>query len=251
MSKSWCICFFSTLLAARAVAADGRAVSLRFCAPCHGEPGNGRGPVATELDPRPRDFTSGIYKFRSTASGTLPLVSDLRRTIDEGLGGTAMPGWRAVLAPAERDALVGYLRSLSPRFASDPSGEVVSVPPAPPRDAGTISRGRHAYERMRCGDCHGSGGRGDGPAAPTLRDDRGLRVRMPDLTRTTTLRRALTDRDIVVTFLTGLDGTPMPSYRDAVSPGEVWDLARYVRSLGRSPRFLERLLQREPLTWTK
>lgn len=253
--RSWCICF-SSLLAAQATAReagdrDARANYLRFCAPCHGERGDGGGPLAAQFDPRPRDFTSGIYKFRTTASGTLPLASDLRRTIDEGLRGTAMPGWRAVLAPAERDALVNYLQSLSPRFASDSPGEVVSVPAAPRRDEKTLSRGRHSYERMRCGECHGPDGRGDGPSAKTLRDDRGARIRMPDLTRITGQKRVSSERDVVVTFLTGLDGTPMPSYREAVSPSEVWDLARYVRSWGRAPRLWERILLQEPLTWNQ
>lgn len=250
ISRSWFICFCS-LLAIRSAFADGRTAYLSFCAPCHGERGDGRGQVAREFDPRPRDFTMGIYKFRSTASGTLPLASDLRRTVDEGLADTTMPGWRAVLGSVERATLTDYLQSLSPRFVTEPAGEIVPIPPAPPNDAGTISRGQNSYERMRCGDCHGTDGRGNGPSAATLRDDRGVRVRMPDLTRRATLKRVSTDRDIVVTFLTGLDGTPMPSYRDVISPSEAWDLSRYVRNLGRSPRFLERILLMDPLAWKR
>lgn len=257
-SRFWSTCFCSALLAALAApargadgGAGGRAAYQRFCAPCHGDRGDGRGPAARGMDPAPRDFTKGIYKFRSTASGALPLSSDLRRTIDDGLRGTAMPGWRAVLPVEDRAALVAFLRGFSSRFATDPPGEVVPVPPPPPADAGAVSRGRRVYERMRCGECHGPEGRGDGPSTPTLRDDRGRPVLMPDMTRTRTMKRVSSERDVIVTYLTGLDGTPMPSYRDVIWPAQMWDLARYTRAIARPVRWWERLLLQPPVTWAR
>src|SRR2546428_353773 len=58
----------------------GKAVYERKCLLCHGEKGDGKGPAAELLDPKPRDFTSGIYKIRTTA-GQAPQRPDLHRGI--------------------------------------------------------------------------------------------------------------------------------------------------------------------------
>ena len=71
----------------------GKQVYTRKCAQCHGDDGQGTGPAANEVFPRPRDFTRGIYKIRSTPSGTVPTDDDLFRSITNGLPGTSMPGW--------------------------------------------------------------------------------------------------------------------------------------------------------------
>jgi cytochrome c553 len=71
----------------------GREVYMKHCVGCHGETGAGDGPAVARLLTRPRDFTSGIYKFRSTDSGSLPLESDLYRTITRGLSGVSMPSF--------------------------------------------------------------------------------------------------------------------------------------------------------------
>jgi len=68
----------------------GERVYRENCTACHGEKGDGKGPQADRLKTKPRDFTGGIYKFRSTPSGSLPLDSDLARTITRGVRGTAM-----------------------------------------------------------------------------------------------------------------------------------------------------------------
>src|SRR5206468_10159418 len=73
----------------------GRVVYVKWCAGCHGDGGAGDGPAAAYMLPRPRNFTGGLYKIRTTASGQLPTDADLLRAIDEGLPGSAMPGSRA------------------------------------------------------------------------------------------------------------------------------------------------------------
>src|SRR5437867_7647356 len=83
----------------------GKSVYVKWCAGCHGDAGAGDGVAAAYMLPRPRNFTSGLYKIRTTASGQLPTDADLERAIDEGLPGSAMPGWKGRLSQAERRAV--------------------------------------------------------------------------------------------------------------------------------------------------
>src|SRR2546429_9275532 len=91
----------------------GKAVYERKCLLCHGEKGDGKGPAAELLDPKPRDFTSGIYKIRTTA-GKAPSDQDLYRVISDGMPGTSMPSW-AVLPEKDRWNVVAYVKA----FAAD------------------------------------------------------------------------------------------------------------------------------------
>src|SRR5262245_37399006 len=74
----------------------GKQLSEAKCALCHGASGKGDGPAAERLLPRPRDFTAGKFKIRSTASGQLPTDDDLVRVIRDGMPGTSMPAWGKV-----------------------------------------------------------------------------------------------------------------------------------------------------------
>lgn len=254
-SSSSRICISSVAAAALAAGvlfagdagAGAREDYSRFCAPCHGEAGDGKGPLADNLAVRPRDFTQAAYKFRSTRSGALPQDEDILRVIDDGLPGTPMPGWRGVLPVERRQALVGVLKAFSPRFAKKAPPPPLELPPEPPADAGAVARGREVYAKMKCADCHGTGGRGDGPSAPTLRDDQGRFIPAYDLTRTELLR-AQTPFEVVRVFITGLNGTPMPSYVDAITPEETWDLVRYLMTLRRPVGVTSRLTD-DPLIW--
>jgi mono/diheme cytochrome c family protein len=105
-------------MAAGAVASDeqGRPRGLyrEHCAHCHGVTGDGIGPSARYLDPYPRDFRRGVYKFKSTPKGRKPTDDDLKRVLVRGIPGTAMPSY-AALAEEELDALVHYVKYLSIR----------------------------------------------------------------------------------------------------------------------------------------
>src|SRR5258706_1105705 len=79
----------------------GKAVYDAHCVECHGSSGKGDGASAAYLTPRPRDFTTGKYKIRSTETGTAPSDDDLIGSVRRGLYGTAMPGWDRILADAE------------------------------------------------------------------------------------------------------------------------------------------------------
>ena len=95
---------------------QGQRVYDRWCSECHGSEGRGDGSAAAYMFPRPRDFTGAVYQIRSTASGSIPTDADIRRVIDEGMPGTAMPGWAEVLSESDRDALVEHLKTFSRFF---------------------------------------------------------------------------------------------------------------------------------------
>ncbi len=91
-----------------------RGLFRRHCVTCHGVSGDGAGPSAALLDPYPRDFRRGLFKYTSTKAGIKPLASDLKGTLSRGVAGTAMPSF-AQLAPNELDALIEYVKYLSIR----------------------------------------------------------------------------------------------------------------------------------------
>src|SRR5438045_9286583 len=95
----------------------GKVVYTKWCAGCHGDNGAGDGPAAKHMIPPPRDFTGAIYQIRSTPSGQLPTDADLMRSIDEELGGTAMPGWKTRLSDRQRRDVLAYIKTFSTFFA--------------------------------------------------------------------------------------------------------------------------------------
>jgi mono/diheme cytochrome c family protein len=219
----------------------GRDVYAKHCVECHGTSGKGDGAAAHLLTPRPRDFTSGKYKIRSTESGSVPTDDDLVRTVAQGLIGTAMPAWQKLLPAEDITAVVGYIKSLSPRFSSEkPAAIPAYVPPTAParRPAAVtdpLTRGVAAYEKLQCGKCHGTDGRGTGAAATSFEDDWRQPLRAADLTEPWTFHGGATTADIYMRFRAGMSGTPMPSFKDAATDAEMWDLADYVVSLARKP----------------
>jgi mono/diheme cytochrome c family protein len=96
-----------------------RGVFRKHCVSCHGLSGDGLGPAAMLLEPYPRDFRRGTFKFKSTPVGKKPTRQDLHRTLYEGIPGTAMPSFRALEESDEFsedvDDLVEFVRYLSIR----------------------------------------------------------------------------------------------------------------------------------------
>ncbi len=213
----------------------GRAIYEQHCARCHGTNGDGAGPDAKRLYPKPRNFTLGTFKFRSTASGTPPTDEDLFNVITHGLPGSGMPAWGG-LSDDERWQLVAYVKRFSTTFA-ERQPELVSLGGDMGFNAARYTEGRKLYEQLQCAACHGKWGRADGPSAPTLTDDWNQPIRAANLTQGWTYRGGDTARDIYLRFTTGIDGTPMPSYADATSDTERWQLAYYVQSLQETPHW--------------
>jgi mono/diheme cytochrome c family protein len=86
----------------------------KLCVTCHGLSGDGAGPAAATLDPYPRDFRNGTFKYTSTLAGARPATADLRRVLLGGVPGTAMPS-QIRLRPEQIEALVEYVKFLSLR----------------------------------------------------------------------------------------------------------------------------------------
>jgi mono/diheme cytochrome c family protein len=211
----------------------GKAVYDRYCAECHGAEGKGDGPGAAYIAPRPRDFSSGSYKIRSTETGSVPTDEDLVRSIRQGLYATAMPAWDGILSDGDIQDVVAYIKGMSPRFATPP--KVVAGADGIPSSPDSIGRGREVYDKLQCGKCHGTDGRGTGAVTTEFEDDWQQPLPAADLTEPWTFRGGATSRDVYLRLRTGMAGTPMPSFAEAASHGELWDLANYVVSLARKP----------------
>ena len=230
-----------TLVATQDTAA-GKQVYTKWCAGCHGDNGAGDGQGARHMIPPPRDFTGAIYQIRSTPSGQLPTDADLLRSIDEGLPGTAMPGWKTRLSDRQRRDVLAYIKTFSNFFADTtqrPQPIAFSSAPGGGSSAEALKVGRQFYDSIGCRKCHGDQGRGDGPSAPTLKDDAGHPIFAANLHENWRFNGGGTVEDIYHRLRTGLDGTPMPSFSDLLenkflTDEQLWRVAQYVRSL--SPR---------------
>ncbi|MGH7310994.1 MAG: c-type cytochrome, partial [Candidatus Rokuibacteriota bacterium] len=229
----------------------GRDIYVMACFQCHGTEGRGDGTVGATLSPRrapqPRDFTSAEFKLRSTPSGQLPITADLFRTVTEGVRGPLgamtiglrghriMPSFRH-MPEEQRLEVIEYVKSLNRGFWERRDIKTVTVPAPPPVTPERLARGKQLYADAECLACHGAGGRGDGPSAPTLKDNRELPIAATDLTRPERFKNGGRPEDIYRTLVTGLAGTPMPSYADSLEPEQAWDLVYYVLTLSNERR---------------
>ncbi|MGE5893189.1 MAG: cbb3-type cytochrome c oxidase subunit II [bacterium] len=211
----------------------GKAVYERRCIGCHGEKGDGKGPAPSTVVfeiAQPRDFTSGVFKFRTTPTGSLPLDSDIFRTISVGVRGTAMPPWFNLPEDDRRD-VIHFIKTFSSDFVNYPPEPPILIPQAPKPTAELIAHGKQVFKDMKCWECHGNEGKGDGPKSDTLKDDFGDRIPPANFTRGT-FKSGPRPEDIFRTFMTGLSGTPMPSFSDSfTSPDDGWALTFFVLSL--------------------
>lgn len=229
----------------------GRDIYVMACVTCHGQDGKGDGTVGSTLSPgrapQPRNFTSNLFKLRSTPSGQLPTTADLFRTVSEGIradggpltlglrGYRIMPGFHQM--PVEqRLELLEYVKSFNKGFWDRHEIKTIVIPTPPPMSPERVARGGQLYKDAECLACHGESGRGDGPSAPTLKDASELPIKATDLTLPNRFKNGMRPQDIYRTLVTGFSGTPMPSYADSLEPDQVWDLAYYVLSLSSDGR---------------
>src|ERR1700722_8897627 len=210
-------------------AKDAAMTYRRYCVGCHGELGDGNGENAVWLDPKPRDFQLGIFKCRSTPTGTLPTDQDLYDTIARGLDRSNMPQWNT-FTKDERADLVAWIKHYSPRWQNEKPGAPIEIPPEPEVTPDRVKAGQEVFGRVQCWKCHGVQGMANGPSASTLTDDLGRPILAYNFTEGSRPKCVNTDRDIYRIFMTGLDGTPMPSFADNIKPDEAWDLVFYLRT---------------------
>src|SRR5438128_10261375 len=207
----------------------GKAVYERKCLLCHGEKGDGKGPSAELLLPKPRDFTKGLYKIRSTATKT-PTDQDLFRIVTEGMPGTSMPAW-AVLPERDRHHLVAYLKTFAPEVFKE-APKKLELPKEMSSSEASIKRGKEMFEAIECHKCHGAEGRADGPSRPELKDEWGNPIAPANLTKRWTFRGGRSRTEIATRLANGVLGTPMPTFIDSVEkPEDIWHLTNYIASL--------------------
>jgi DMSO reductase family type II enzyme heme b subunit len=213
---------------AQALLNRGRNIFLHMCVYCHGRDGNGGGTATDYLYPWPRDFRKGIFKFRSTPTGTLPKDEDLYRTIIHGVPGTSMPAWGDALSPQDTWALVNLIKSFSDRFRNEAPGKSLEVNPLPASKS-LIAKGKQLFTKHKCVDCHGATGQGNGRLAESLMDAWKHAVFVHDITNPNYFKAGHAPKDIYRTISTGLDGTPMGSYAH-LSEEDRWAMVHFVRS---------------------
>lgn len=215
----------------------GKVLYERACALCHGGDGKGDGAagwfIGRYSSPHPRDFTTESFKFRSTASGEMPTDQDLFRTVTQGVP-AYMPSFGG-LSEDERWAVIAYIKSFNSRFREEtPTSLSIPDPPFPSSEV-SIENGRKLYVTYSCNSCHGDNGYGDGPESlkGSLKDSRGLSISAGNLSDRASMKNGAAPRDIYRSLMTGLDGTPMPSFADTLlgKENEVWDLVYYILSL--------------------
>lgn len=217
----------------------GKTAYNTRCLLCHGEKGDGNGPVGVMrraekngrvMEIYSRDFTVGVFKFRTTPTGCLPTNEDLMHTITDGVRRSFMPAHKEV-PEKEREAVLEYIKSFSERWEEeDPCDPIEIEMPEWVGSPASMERGREVYKEMKCGECHGEQGIGDGPKANELKDDWGKQI-LPFNFTTGALKRGSSPENVYITFTAGLDGTGMPSYEDSLKEEDRWHLVSYTLKL--------------------
>ncbi len=208
------------------------AIYMKRCSQCHGEDGDGLGSAAEFMYPLPRDFTLGLFKYKTTDSDSeFPTDEDLRSTIRDGLTGTAMPAWKEILTDAEIDALIekikvfGYWDDLEPdEIAPIDLGTRPEVTPE------LLALGREKFETI-CAACHGMQGRGNITSGKRLADDATNRIWPRNLTHPESWRVTRDAEDVFQRLSVGIPSSPMPEHTTALDTDTRWAIASYVMTL--------------------
>ncbi|MCA9259964.1 MAG: c-type cytochrome [Planctomycetales bacterium] len=247
----------------------GAEIYARRCVQCHGVNGNGAGPVAAFLVPRPRDYTQGIFKFTSTPTGARPRRADLLRTLRNGVTGTAMPSFDD-LADEDLQDVTDYLILLSQRgqlerrlveivdeeeelaedYVSEVVGEIVAdwqnanrqvvqpLTPMPEMTAETVAKGHAWFLKQACNKCHGKDGRGGSVGNVEVGQDAwGHKAAAADLT-SGMFHGGGRPVDIYRRIYSGINGTPMPAFEQIFreNPDAIWHLVHFIKDLGERRR---------------
>ncbi len=213
----------------------GRYLFQKNCTTCHGETGRGDGPWAADLKDKPRNFRVGVFKFRTTPFGKLPVEKDLRRTIRSGISGTAMPFFKD-FSDEDVSALIVYLQNLSRKWDdAELKAEPVELAPRPKwfsdseEKPGHVMKGKKLFA-VNCASCHGEKGKGDGPASVGLIDIWEHPIVPADLSGPHH-KSGDQPEDLFRTISTGLNGTPMIGFHEVLGPESIWDLVAFIESL--------------------
>jgi mono/diheme cytochrome c family protein len=208
-------------------ASHAQRLYVEKCAFCHGPDGRGNGASAPSMIPRPRDFTQGQFKYKTTPEEAPPSDEDLVKVVSEGLHASGMPYFRDILSEADIREVVGYLKGFSNVFAAQPAP--IDVPPRPPVTAESVARGQALYTETGCVACHGVDLRG----GQWMQDAKGYPVISRDLTAPWTFRGGADPGQVFLRLSTGMAPSPMPAYAQ-LPVDRRWDLVAFLESRGRT-----------------
>lgn len=216
----------------------GKQVYQTNCFVCHGKTGDGQGSASRLMPTKPRNFTAGKFKLRTTRWGTLPTDEDLFRTVTLGFPVYGMPSFKT-LSAKDRWGVVYYIKSMMVQSGVKP-GSPVELGAEPAMTSESVARGKALYERYGCVACHGREGRGDGPLPKYVpkhfQHEGGSAVMPRDFGKGRMhFKSGGSPRDVVRTLVTGFEGTRMVSYLPVLeNPKDLrpfWDLAHYLYQL--------------------
>jgi mono/diheme cytochrome c family protein len=250
--------------------ARGSTIYRVQCLHCHGLTGNGHGPTAPWVNPHPRDYRQGIFKFTSTSQPDKERKArreDLVRTIQQGVEGTSMPSFH--LLPRDQiDDLVSYVIHLSMRgqlefnlmkdmLSGDnrdaPIGErlndnlaaiakwwieaqdtLIKPEMGVPLPAGPerAASVRHGYQLFRDTSAAGCIGchTDYGRQAPFKYDAWGTIVKPTDFT-TGVYRGGRRPIDLYWRIHSGVNGANMAAFSNLLKTKDIWDLVNFLQVL--------------------
>ncbi len=249
---------------------QGYALYSQYCTQCHGVNGDGNGPVAKYLDPKPRDYTRGVFKFTSTPYGNKPRRSDLVHTIRRGVTGTSMPSFDR-FSDEQLEAVVDYVLVLTLRGELErelamiayedeevPDDEgiqeiiadtidpwersadqiVMPVTSMPRMTDESVLAGHRLFLKFACNKCHGKFGRGGSMGNVDVGTDVwGHKGAAADLS-SGMFRGGGRPIDIYRRIYSGINGTPMPAFKKMFQedPDAIWQLVHFIRATGERRR---------------
>jgi mono/diheme cytochrome c family protein len=241
----------------------GFALYTKYCVQCHGVNGDGNGAVAQYMNPRPRNYTRGIFKFTSTPIGSKPRRADLITTLKRGITGTSMPAFDR-FSKEELEAVVEYVLVLTLRgelerelaaFVSEeeelPGDEILKeiiadilepwetassqivmpVSDMPPMTEESVKLGRAIFMERACNKCHGPYGRGGSMGNVEVgTDDWGYKGAAADLS-SGMLRGGDRFIDVYRRIYSGINGSPMPAFKNVFKddPKQIWYLVHFIK----------------------
>ena len=254
----------------------GAQVFMRRCQPCHGVSGDGNGPVARYMHPRPRDYRQGIFKFTTTPYGSMPRREDILRTLKRGVTGTSMPSFQRV-SQEDREAVADYVialakrgqleiqlvalaeeeEELDPEFVQEAAADIATqwqvaqkqqvmpVSKMPDMTPETIAEGHAMFLKMACSRCHGKNGRGGSIGNVEVgKDAWGHKAAAADLT-SGMFHGGGRPIDIYRRIYSGINGTPMPAFGKTFqdTPDTIWHLVHFIKDTGERRRRGKALLK--------
>ena len=201
-----------------ATPAAGEAIYKSLCLRCHGEKGDGHGPIAEHLDPYPRDLTKAGFMNSKTEAR---LVNSVRN----GVAGTSMPAWGKLVSEEQAKAVLAYVQTA---FTKEPRREIKAraLPEKNPVASSpeSVARGEALFVN-RCAGCHGKKADGKGPNSLDI-------LPKPRNLRNAFFVNSVDDKRLFESIQYGVQGTAMPPWIDyGLTNNDVGDLVNFIRSI--------------------